>query len=70
MTINVKLSREELANVVGTATETAIRLLSEFKSDNIIELPGKKIKIIDLPHLIKTANIHEAGHSIGFGRES
>ncbi len=30
-TINVMLSREEIANLVGTATESAIRLLSEFK---------------------------------------
>lgn len=58
-TINVKLSREELANVVGTATETAIRLLSEFKSEGMLELPGKKIKILDEPQLMKTANIHE-----------
>ncbi|MBC7862516.1 MAG: Crp/Fnr family transcriptional regulator [Bacteroidia bacterium] len=58
-TINVILSREELANIVGTATETAIRLLSEFKSDKIIELLGKKIRIVDGVKLVKTANISE-----------
>jgi len=42
-TINVTLSREELANIVVTATETAIRLLLEFSHDQIIELVGKKL---------------------------
>ncbi len=56
-TLNVVLTREEIANLVGTATETAIRLLSEFKSDSIIELQLKKIKILDYPKLVKTAHI-------------
>lgn len=58
-TINVTLSREELANIVGTATETAIRLLSEFKHDHIIELIGKKIRILDLHKLVQTANVFD-----------
>ncbi|MEY4875713.1 MAG: hypothetical protein RL708_862 [Bacteroidota bacterium] len=58
-TINVSLSREEIADYVGTATETAIRLLSEFNQDKIIELSGKKIKIINLQKLIKTANLND-----------
>jgi CRP/FNR family transcriptional regulator len=58
-TLSITLSREEIANVVGTATETAIRLLSEFKADAIIELQAKKIKIINSEKLIKTANIHD-----------
>lgn len=56
-TINVVLSREDIANLVGTATETAIRLLSEFKNDKIVEFIGKKIKILDMAKLVKTANI-------------
>ncbi len=58
-TLNVVLTREEIANIVGTATETAIRLLSEFRQDKIIELNGKKITILNLPLLIKTANIND-----------
>jgi CRP/FNR family transcriptional regulator len=58
-TINVTLTREEIANLVGTATETAIRLLSEFKHDGIVELSGKKIKILNHPKLIQTANLHD-----------
>ncbi|MBK6275059.1 MAG: Crp/Fnr family transcriptional regulator [Saprospirales bacterium] len=57
--INVALSREEIANLVGTATETAIRLLSEFNKDHIIELNGKKIKILDQNKLVKTANLFD-----------
>jgi len=54
--LNISLTREELANLVGTATESVIRLLSEFKSDKLIELQGRKIKIINLPGLQKVAN--------------
>jgi hypothetical protein len=39
--------------MIGTATESCIRLLSEFKKNNFIELSGKKIKILDRKELIK-----------------
>lgn len=58
-TINVVLSREEIANLVGTATESAIRLLSEFKKEKVIDLPGKKIRILRLPQLVKMANLQD-----------
>lgn len=58
-TIAVSLSREEIADFVGTATESVIRILSEFNTDKIIQLEGKKIKILDLPKLLKTANIED-----------
>ena len=58
-TLAVVLSREDIANLVGTATETAIRLLSELKHDKIVEFIGKKIRILDMPRLIKTANIYD-----------
>lgn len=45
--LNIKLSREEIANAIGTATESCIRLLSQFKKDKLIELKGKKIKLIN-----------------------
>lgn len=45
--IDIQLSREEISNVIGTATESAIRLLSEMKKDKVIKLSGKKIKIIN-----------------------
>lgn len=56
-TLNVQFSREEIADFVGTSTESAIRLLSEFNHDKFIELKGKKIKIINLDKLVRTANL-------------
>jgi len=59
ITLNVRLSREELSNLIGTATESTIRLLSEFKKDGMIELDGKKIKITDPKELLRTANLQD-----------
>lgn len=57
--IQVKLSREEIANIVGTATESVIRLLSEFKKDKLIELEGRNIKLTNIPKLTRVANVYE-----------
>jgi len=58
-TIKANLSREDIANIVGTATETAIRVLSEFKSEKMINLTGKKIQIIDADALTRAANVFD-----------
>jgi len=42
----INISREDLAQVVGTATESLIRTLSEFKSDKLIDIQGGKITIL------------------------
>jgi len=55
--LKVSLTREELSNIVGTATESIIRLLSEFKNLGYLELNGRKIKILDKPGLKFIANI-------------
>jgi len=57
-TLQISLTREELANMVGTATESVIRLLSEFKADKLIELNGRKIKLLNIPKLIKIGNVY------------
>jgi len=54
--LQISLTREELANIVGTATESVIRLLSEFKQDQLIDLNGRKIKILDVKRLEKISN--------------
>lgn len=59
LTLNVRLSREEIANLVGTATESTIRLLSEFKKDGVIDLDGKKIKITNSRELLHVANLQD-----------
>lgn len=58
-TLNIVLSREDIANLVGTATETAIRLLSELKHDKVVEFVGKKIRVLDMDALIKSANLYD-----------
>jgi len=45
--LHIHLSREELAGMIGTATESCIRLLSEFNKSGYIDLTGKKITILD-----------------------
>jgi CRP-like cAMP-binding protein len=46
-TLHIQLSREELAGMIGTATESCIRLLSEMNKNGLISLVGKKIAILD-----------------------
>ena len=55
--INISLTREEMANLIGTATESAIRLISEFKTDELIEVEGRKIKILDHHKLTKLGHV-------------
>ncbi len=45
--LHIQLSREELAGMIGTATESCIRLLSEFNKGGVIDLNGKRISITD-----------------------
>ncbi len=47
------LSREDISNVVGTATESAIRIISEFKKKGLIQTSGKKIGIKDERKLLE-----------------
>lgn len=43
----INLSREDLANFVGTATETLIRFLKEFKEEGLIEIQTRKVFILN-----------------------
>lgn len=54
--LRVQLSRDELASIIGTATESCIRLLSDFKKLGLIELTGKKIVLKDIHKLKKLAD--------------
>jgi CheY-like chemotaxis protein len=44
--------REDLAQIVGTAKESVIRMVSEFKNDGYIEVKGGTIKILDREKLV------------------
>ncbi len=54
----INLSREDLANFVGTATETLIRLLKEFKEDGYIDIATRKLTILNQTGLFKLAGTH------------
>lgn len=54
-TLHIQLSREELAGMIGTATESCIRLLSEMNKNGLIELIGKKIAVVDRNKLKRMA---------------
>ncbi len=53
--LNLTLSREDLANVVGTATESCIRIISEFKKEGLLVASGKRIGIVNEKKLLETA---------------
>ena len=59
VTLKGTLTREDFANIVGTATETIIRLLSEFKAKGIIELDKKKIKVLNSSALLRITHIFD-----------
>lgn len=45
--LSIVISREDYASIVGTATESAIRILSQLKKENVISTMGKQIRIDD-----------------------
>jgi len=50
---SISLSREDLANIVGTATESLIRTLSDFKAEKLVEIKGSNITITNPDKLRK-----------------
>lgn len=53
---SMNVSREDLANIVGTATETVIRTLSDFKEEKLIEISGSTISVLNYDKLAKMRN--------------
>ncbi|MBT6835817.1 MAG: Crp/Fnr family transcriptional regulator [Bacteroidetes bacterium] len=53
----LRISREDLANSVGSATETVIRILKEFKEERLISINGRSIIVLDFFGLMKISNI-------------
>lgn len=54
--LGVRISREDLATVVGTATESLIRTLSDLKEEGLIEMQGREIVITDARGLERLAH--------------
>jgi CRP/FNR family transcriptional regulator, cyclic AMP receptor protein len=53
--IGVRISREDLASIVGTATESLIRCLSDLKDERVIDSQGRDLRIVDMAKLQKVA---------------
>jgi CRP-like cAMP-binding protein/CheY-like chemotaxis protein len=53
---STNISREDLANLAGTATETTIRTLSDFKDSGLIEIRGGTITLVKQAELAKMKN--------------
>ena len=49
--LTVRVTREDMANMVGTSTETAIRIMSRFKRQNLVAGTANRLVIRDLEHL-------------------
>ena len=56
-TISIFLSREDLANLSNMTTSNAIRTLSNFASERLIAIDGRKIKLINEEELKKISRI-------------
>ncbi len=56
MPVEINMGRDDLASLAGTARENVVRVLSEFKSDGILETRGRKIIVLDVTKLVKIAN--------------
>lgn len=56
MAVEINMSREDLAGLVGTARENVVRVLSEFRKDGILETRGRKIIVLDISKLLAIAN--------------
>jgi CRP-like cAMP-binding protein len=55
---DIRLSRADLANMVGTATETLVRLLQEFRKEGIISTSGRSITIVKPRELIRISKFY------------
>lgn len=53
---SISISREDIANIAGTATESLIRTLSDFKNEKLIEIKDGKITILDEKKLLNLFN--------------
>jgi CRP-like cAMP-binding protein len=60
MQVEINMNRKDLASLVGTARENIVRVLAEFKKDNILETKARKIIVLDVKRLIEIADYRYA----------
>ena len=58
MSVEINMSRDDLASLVGTGRENIVRVLTEFKGEGILDTKGRKIIVKDVNKLIAIANYH------------
>jgi CRP-like cAMP-binding protein len=58
-TLNVTMSRAEIADMAGTTTESTIRTLAQLQEEKLIKLEGKTIVISNLNGLIRCTNTYD-----------
>jgi len=56
MSVEINMSRNDLASLVGTGKENIVRVLTEFKGEGILDTKGRKIIVKDVNKLIAIAN--------------
>ncbi len=54
--VEINMSRDDLASLVGTGRENVVRLLTEFKEAKILKTKGRKIIVLDVNKLIRIAD--------------
>ncbi len=57
VTISMYMSREDLANLSNMTTSNAIRTLSQFASEGIVGIDGRKIKLLNEPALTRISRL-------------
>ncbi len=50
---DISVTREEIANMSATTTESSIRYISEFQKEKVIDIKNRKIKILDTAKFFK-----------------
>ena len=53
----ITITRKDISNLIGTATESLNRTLADFKEEGLIEIRGEGIRILEKSKLERTANI-------------
>lgn len=56
-TINIYLTREDLANLSNMTTSNAIRILANLVTEKVIVLDGRKIKVLDKDRLLQISRL-------------
>jgi len=56
MQVEINMSREDMASLVGTGRENITRILRDFKREGILETKGRKVIILNVHKLIHIVN--------------